>query len=1181
MSYYKLFACCLFLLLIAGVRSAWSETTLTFVNGSSLTFDSIERDGTKLKCKSAGGTMEYDADTLTSAERAKYFPGIQIINGAALQATKVSANPESTSVPTGSPTPNPPTNSSMLAQEGDGLANYNKHPLLLTKNPHNLSISSEDGVSFTLTPTGEDPYVFFDGFGDFYQENKPYVIAFEYIAEKAGSIKSFCLGKGKQDAMQFDAVLPKATEWTPFLLDISQEGKGLGVSLEWLRLNPPSSTLRIRNIHLVEADLKLQRRAGLGDMAEKLDTLGISTKGISGDQCSMETVRHGDQSSCTIVKSVYGHLDLDARAKQESKQDSARALVPLGPALAAGEGEHPDNHTVVRILDKYQLPEVQFLAYPPTVKGGVGIDSLALNDNEYGFACHPLMDKNTSTIKLFNRYGGLIREIRVDGIVPPFTVAAGPFLQANPGPEIAVASRYEPSSVCLFSVDGKLLLKTPAPGQRRNTTCHLAVINNDQLVYQDIQAKKLFRFTDSSIIRRLLNQLTGESAFTPFLDLEKIPNDARVFASVYPGKLLNAGKVQEIISTLYGVNKDGSGFSQDAGLRENTFYYSVLKTHGGSTDPWPDIPDSKYIRNEDDQQYHQAQDWGPLVRTGNIKNRSRADWLAGVDWINRSTYIRDKGILARNRSIEQYDEGRPAVWDVNFSHRWNIGLQGRLIRLTDEKGLPEYLCLDRRNGTRTDGYFDKATFTLGSYNFEQPELQDFYHLMQGEFHKRLAVPYRKNPEQLVAVKPSHENEVNSGPGSFGDYNPHNILGFYRYLLALYGDRDTINTMFGTSYTDGFFDPPRNYYRGSWDAYSDDNPLFREWVEYNKITVYRRVGESQLGVLLAGIPPQLLRSHQIPDKYIGKTVAGIMANSTRITPIDWFMTAGTGVGHTRYGVWYKSQRNALQGAWSSGFDDSFMGEYASKTGDANAAWEQLKYAVTHGLKGAYVMAWPDPQHLGYNTTQISALQRLHQECGDTPLPGLAGGISEVRGYAGSGGSFDIAALGCTEKNTGLLKSVKEDGSFEGTVYVVPFHSHVDVNALVETAALPVDDKPKKLCEIDNIRQGCVVEINFTVPKDQPAEELEILLSHNGVKLPDFSSSLKHLEAGKNVRVIYKFPIIMNKVDFEIVSRKTPINLENVHIYRHQDLVVNLTRDIWDGERHKGGVTFDVLKEAGGI
>jgi len=30
-----------------------------------------------------------------------------------------------------------------------------------------------------------------------------------------------------------------------------------------------------------------------------------------------------------------------------------------------------------------------------------------------------------------------------------------------------------------------------------------------------------------------------------------------------------------------------------------------------------------------------------------------------------------------------------------------------------------------------------------------------------------------------------------------------------------------------------------------------------------------------------------------------------------------------------------------------------------------------------------------------------------------------------------------------------------------------------------------------------------------------------------------------------------------------------------------LVVNLTRDIWDGERHKGGVTFDVLKEAGGI
>ena len=1050
-----------------------------------------------------------------------------------------------------------------LAQDADGLANYNKHPLVLSKRTHDLAISSDDGVAFTLTATGDDPYVFFDAVDAFYQQEKPYVIAFEYIAEKSGSIRSLCLAKGKQAPIQFSAALPEATGWTWFLLDISQAGKGLGAPLEWMRLDQLPPSLRIRNLQLVEADMKLQRRAALGDMADKIDTLGISTKGISGDPCFMETVNYADQASSTIVKSVYSHLDLDARAKQEENQQHAKALVPLGPVIAAGEGEHPDNHTVVRILDKYQLREVQFLAYPPAVKGGVGINSLALNDADYGFVCHPLTDKNTTSIKIFNRYGGLVRQIQVNDIAPPFIVATGDFFQANPGHEIAVASRNEPGPVCLFSTDGKLLLKSAAPPQiNHDGPFHLAVIKNNQLVFQDIKGKKLYHFNEAT-------------AFTESLDLDKIPEDARVFTSVYPGKSLNAGKRQEVISTLYGVSKDGLGLSSDVGLRENTFFYSVHKTHGGATDPWPDIPDSKYIRNEDDQGYFQAQDWGLLVRTGNIKNRSREEWLEGFDWKDRSTYIRDKGIIARTRSIEQYDEGKPSVWSANFSHRWNIGLQRALMRVVGEKGLPEYLCLDRKNGTLSDGYFDKVTFTYGSYNFEQPELHDFYHLMQGEFHKRLAVPYRKKPDHLVAVKPSHENEVSTGSDSFGDYNLHNIRGFYRYLLALYGDLATINKQFGTTYTDGFFDPPRNFFRGAWDAYADDNKLFLEWVEYNKITVYRRVGEAQLGVLLAGIPPQLLRSHQIPDKYIGNTDPGISANSKRITPIDWFMTAGTGVGHTRYGVWYKGKRNALHGAWSSGFDDSHMGEFASITGDAEAAWNQLKYSVNHGLKGALVMAWPDPKGLGYNTTQISALQRLHEEYGDTPLPGLAGGISEVRGYTGSEGAFDIAALGCTENNTGLLKSLKEDGSFEGTVYVVPFHSHVAIETLKESKSFAVSSSTENLCEINNVRQGGVVEINFTVPENQPAADLEVLFTHDGVKLPGLGTSLSNLRPGSNVRIVYKFPIIMNRVTFGMVSKKTPMVLENLQVYHHQDMAINITRDIWDGKRHQGGVTFDVL------
>ena len=254
-----------------------------------------------------------------------------------------------------------------------------------------------------------------------------------------------------------------------------------------------------------------------------------------------------------------------------------------------------------------------------------------------------------------------------------------------------------------------------------------------------------------------------------------------------------------------------------------------------------------------------------------------------------------------------------------------------------------------------------------------------------------------------------------------DYNLHNIKGFYRYLLALYGNVEAINNKFGTPFTASFFDAPRDPLRGDWDKYSYDNPLYNEWIEYSRVTVYRRVGEAQLGALLAGIPPQLLRAHQVPSKFITKQNMGLDDKIRRISPVDWFMTSGTGMGYTRYGTWFNNKHTMAQSAWSSGFDDYYNGEYTSKTGDPQLAWEQMEFAINKGLKGALVMAWPDPKKIGYNTTMISALKRLHEEYGDTPLPGLAGGISQVRAYKGKEQAYDIAALGCTENNTGLIKS----------------------------------------------------------------------------------------------------------------------------------------------------------------
>lgn len=1052
-----------------------------------------------------------------------------------------------------------------LAQDKNPLAGYAKKELAFSSKTNNLTVAG-DKAGFTLTSTGGDPYVVFKDIGEFHNPRKTYVVAFEYTyAKRSGKVDLYYQLQGQRGS-RFGATLKKAEAWTWFMIDISKKGKGLGAPLQWMRIDPPPPGMKIRNMSIVEADETLRRRVALGSIADKLDTLGVSTKGVNADACGMETVRHADKHSISIVRSVYAHLDLDARTKQVAEKKHVKALVPLGPAIAAGEGEHPDNHTVVRILDRYQLREVQFLAYPPSVKGGVGINALALGKESYGFVCHPLTDKTTRALKIFNRYGGQVREINVEGVVPPFIVAAGDFYVKNPGHEIAVASRYAPDTVIIYSASGKKLGATPVPaGKKSAAGYHMTVVGNTgkagKLLFQDMGARKLYAFD-------------GSSAFSRSVDIEKLPGTARVYASAFPDKLLNAGHRQDVISTLYSVEKSGRTRSYDAGLRENSFFYRVAKGHGGSKEPWPDEPDSKYVRKYESDPYFQAQDWSPLIKTGNIRNRTRAEWLAGLDWNERNFLA--KHLRRMGKPMDRYAERGASVWSANFTHRIRLRYQMALINRKGEKGLPEYLCLDRRNEMLGGGYFGHDMFRYGSYNFEQPELHDFYHLVLWEFYRQLAAHYRKKPENTIAVKPSHENEVQSGPGSLGDYNLQNIRGFYRYLLAMHGDRNTINTVFGTSYTDAFFDPPRNFKRGAWDAYSDSNPLFREWVEYNRINVYRRVGESLLGTLLAGFPPQLLRIHQIPDRYITKATVGIMDNAKRITPVDWFLTAGTGFGYTRYGLWYENKRNMAQGAWSSGFDDYFNGEYTSKTGDERKAWEQLKYGVERGMKGANVMAWPDPKHIGLNTTMMSALKRLHKEYGNRPIPGLAGGISDVRAYKGASGTYDIAALGCTEKNTGLLKSVRADGNFEGTVYVVPFHSHVDIKTLVDKTSHTVGAKPVRLCNLKKIRQGCVVEITFTVPEGA-AGEVEVQLLRNNKTLAGQGTVVKDLAAGKRVRILYKFPIIMNDVSIALVSRKGTVRVENMTVYRHQDMALNLTSDIWKGRRHKGGVTFDVIPE----
>ena len=514
------------------------------------------------------------------------------------------------------------------------------------------------------------------------------------------------------------------------------------------------------------------------------------------------------------------------------------------------------------------------------------------------------------------------------------------------------------------------------------------------------------------------------------------------------------------------------------------------------------------------------------------------------------------------------------MWTAAFTHRWHIRKMEPISSKVDPKsGLPIYLLLDRKNDTKGGGYFDRKLFDYGSQHFENEALNNLYAFAQRAFYRKLAPAYRKNPEMTIAVEPNHENEIVSGSDSIGDYNTGNLEGFFDYLSSLYGDTNSINQIMGTSFTTDFFDAPRNLLRGEWDKYDFENLFFQEWVEYNRIVVSRRVGTSYRECLLAGFPPEMIKCHQIPDSYVFKSIVGISEGQKRISPIDWLLTTGAGFGFSRYGTYYDRKHNIGQGAFSSGFNNMLVGEYASLNANHQESLEQLLYLRNHGVSALHVMWWPSNLDKGYNRAQESALREMISKH-DIPRMGLAGGIREIRPWRGKEQSFDIVSLGTGPNHTGLLKSLKEDGSFEGTVYAVPFHAHVAVEVLNQEEKLYLSTQPHELATIPHTRPGSVIEVNFRVL--EKTDSLLIYFIHRGIKLRDKSIKLEQVQAGQQIRLVYKIPLLIKDIKLLASSDKN-IEIEELLVVHHQDQVINLAKKIMTGQRHRGGVSFACLPD----
>jgi hypothetical protein len=1052
---------------------------------------------------------------------------------------------------------------------------------LVPQNANQLDIVTHADGSLTFTTTGNDPHIYTTPAKGEVDDSTTYLLSFEYkTEEKLEGMSIFFFPPDNPFVEISHLELEAAVDWTPIHFNLKQLADGWDGRSKQFRIDLGGSsgrTVSIRNVAL-RAPTPKELKAYKDEEERKnafFASCGIKLAGIEPKNNTMETLSFRDSESAVSVMSVYKHMDLDALTKMGKNDPSAKAPVPLAPVIVAGEGEDPGNHTLIRIFSRYQVLENQFLAWPPEVRGGVGVESLRIAGGAAAFAAWPLTSSSVHEVRLFNRYGGMVDAIKIsERISPPYVVCAGRFVESVEEDVLAVASRQSRSKsapVLFYRCDGTLLAETEvlaaSDGSAEYAVLSVAESSSaDTVLLQNLKSKSSFSVSPGGVERSV--------------SFKDVPGRVKLFGSAYGDRSFNAAGDESVISTLHAVDDAGNVRTMNAGKRENLFWIETQL---------PALTEGRFIKNaathtvRNTTYLNYAMNWSPLLQKGDIEDKTYEEWTKGIDWssatenphIAGESSIWVKENLPIFKDIYQYNEGLPTTWFVPFSQRWHTEYTEALIEKKDpDSGLPLYLVLNRVNQIQGGGYLGERLFEYGSMNLEQESLNRLYHYGQRAFWKRLAPLFRQKPEMTISLKPAHENEIASGARSVGDYNLKNIEGFYQYLLTLYGTLDSINRIFDTPFSATFFDAPRNGVRGLWDNYNPNSSIYQAWIEYNRTVVYRRIGLAYREVLLAGLPPELIKSHQIPDTFAIHNI-GIGDGEPRVSPIDWLLTAGTGFGYSRYGVDYAEEENIAKGAYSSGFDGMFIGEYASLTMNREDAYNQLSFLREHGINSILAMYWPTNMIAGVNDVQVEALQKMIEK-NDTPLRGYAGGIGEVRAYRGPGIQYDIAQLGTGESNTGLLKSLRADGTFEGTVYLVPFHSHVDITTLVSKDSVSISSTETELCAIPGLRAGSVVEISF-VPEVEPRGAIEFNLSHQGCSLPENSIKLTGLKSGQNVRITYKVPLILSNVSLTVSTMRGSVALKDLRVYHEQDMALSTTLEIKKGIRHKSGVSFDLIEE----
>ena len=868
------------------------------------------------------------------------------------------------------------------------------------------------------------------------------------------------------------------------------------------------------------------------------------------------------------------HLNLGIQTSVYYAQMGQSNGLSVGPALVAGEGEHGDNFTTVRVFNNQQICITQFLAFDATVKGGVQVAAAQVGEEVLiataPFAAH---DGAQGDVRVYDVFGLIRMVINVRDVIPgPHTIVTGHFAEGVSDEVLLVASRTtnekgELRYAIISLSDGTVI-------SEHTLDCSFALTAEKAGVPVALSLRNSGE-ADSLILyfRTVQAVYEGNAQKAELVNAGiTLPADATgVSASNILGQKyivsLPAREGAEVLSYVTIYDENANPLELDVGFRENRFF-SAYYTDGYNDDQYVSKGAFCHIRT----------DLSNMV----LNRMASASGSAGVDYYFDNSLVADYNFTATAEYVERL-KTEYLFLEPCFTHRWNkITATGKLASYVDPiDGVQKYVSIGK-SGEYMDYNELGSSFYVGTYADGILDLAKLRLYPLRSFLQATAPAFRgegANPEHLVGVSPVHEHEIDVA-GSVGDYNPYMIEGFRAYLLDRYESVEKINAIFGTSFTDrASIDAPRDSGRGAWDAYSGD--YFTEWSMYNRNIVSKRIMEAYREALLAGYPPEAISAHQIPE---GEAVAGFLGEAnTRLTPIDIVLTCGTAYGGTRYGN-LSRKRNFLVNAHNMGHSNITLGEYGSLYEGGKQAYGQLKNLWSNGLRMVHHITFNDAQA----KAEEEAIRMLMED--NEPRPGYTGGTTGAIGVNMNGKQYSIVQIGAGagSDSTGLLKSIDPAGKWEGTVYVVPFHTKQEASAI---AALntPVEGTANTFStgELDAIKNADQVEITFNAAKTGDARAwVEIAVYHKGCLVGDSTTTYELTETVTPYRYVLSNQLYESGLEVKVTfhteagdGSMEAITLENLYgtlqtehagfSYYHGGEAYHMSK------AHVGGITFDLL------